>query len=86
MKCKSENLCDARYILREWFFRTVILSLLTVGSGAGSIIYFVGKWTTKTDMDVSAISSRVDNMQLQINELKHVQSNIDTLKVWLRPK
>ena len=71
--------CDYKYLARVWFFRTV--SVIVV-SGAGYLIY--GSW--KTAAYTTATEYRINDIDSRLIKVEAMQSNVDTIKEWLRPK
>jgi hypothetical protein len=72
-KCKEENECDTRYILREWLWRGITILVI----GFIGVIYATGTFVAQTKMSIETIKA-------DITTLQKMNTNVDSIKEWTR--
>ena len=89
-ECINQEQCDTRYVLRVWFFRTIILSFITVVPGSYAIIWKISSFKYQLENNFTELKKDTDRrliyMEGKIKEMEDLNKNIDTLKNWLRPR
>lgn len=78
--CKTIDECDARYIMQQWFWRAVALGILA----CVVTVFAVGGWKANMENADLMLSNSVNELRQDVNQLKSIQADIDTVKGLLR--
>ena len=87
--CSPEikNDCDYKYLARVWFFRTLVIVVVSGVGVAGSVIWKTGVWKTETENTINMLKAESDLYDLRIKNIEHtIKTDLDSLKEWNRPK
>ena len=78
--------CDYKYLARVWFFRTLAIVVVSGISVVAGVVWNTGIWKTQQENEISNVKSTLQIFDNRITKVETMESNIDTLKEWLRPK
>jgi hypothetical protein len=82
----QKNDCDYKYLARVWFYRTVAIFIGTIFVTSCLGVWYTVEWKTVNDRDIVFLKKETENNSKRISRMELVQSDVDTIKTWLRPK
>lgn len=83
----QKNDCDYKYLARVWFFRTLVIVVVSGVGVAGSILWKTATWKKDTEYQITTLKSESESYDLRIKNIERtIKSDLDSLKAWNRPK
>lgn len=79
--------CDYKYLARVWFFRTLVIVVVSGVGVAGSVLWKTASWKSDTEYQINTLKAESESYDIRLKSIERtIKSDLDSLKAWNRPK